>query len=324
VQTTVHLTSSGITLLGFLLQPQLHCPQAGLDITHLNVVLATLAQFHAASLGWKQSLQDDSVLDIFPFLSKTPCSTLSLQERSELLMKFKAIVTKMHNNQLPERLQLKLEYLQLVNQRLSEPGEEEINCVLGTVGLGAVSPLDLAFQYPSLAVSQNGGNHTPTVTHPSLKCIIQTPACAAITRVGNIFFTSLPRDLASWVFILSNRSIRQHYLLDVISNYLIVLTNALDLLGTNWEKFGINFHNFCDRFFKEVEIGLLLAILVAMNDTSTEDINKFLNITDIAIGNMDDEKAIASFKSPNINSIPLSPNRLKYLYHLLDDVRKFV
>jgi len=200
VQTTVHLTSSGITLLGFLLQPQLHCPQAGLDITHLNVVLATLAQFHAASLGWKQSLQDDSVLDIFPFLSKTPCSTLSLQERSELLMKFKAIVTKMHNNQLPERLQLKLEYLQLVNQRyewkktneesnsylisrLSEPGEEEINCVLGTVGLGAVSPLDLAFQYPSLAVSQNGGNHTPTVTHPSLKCIIQTPACAAITRV---------------------------------------------------------------------------------------------------------------------------------------------
>jgi len=126
------------------------------------------------------------------------------------------------------------------------------------------------------------------------------------------------------VFILSNRSIRQHYLLDVISNYLIVLTNALDLLGTNWEKFGINFHNFCDRFFKEVEIGLLLAILVAMNDTSTEDINKFLNITDIAIGNMDDEKAIASFKSPNINSIPLSPNRLKYLYHLLDDVRKFV
>ena len=40
--------------------------------------------------------------------------------------------------------------------------------------------------------------------------------------------------------------------MDVISNYLIVLTNALDLLGVNWEKFGINFNIFCDLFFKEV------------------------------------------------------------------------
>ena len=40
--------------------------------------------------------------------------------------------------------------------------------------------------------------------------------------------------------------------MDVISNYLIVLTNALDLLGVNWEKFGINFNTFCDLFYKEV------------------------------------------------------------------------
>ena len=40
--------------------------------------------------------------------------------------------------------------------------------------------------------------------------------------------------------------------MDVISNYLIVLTNALDLLGVNWEMFGINFNNFCDLFYKEV------------------------------------------------------------------------
>ena len=40
--------------------------------------------------------------------------------------------------------------------------------------------------------------------------------------------------------------------MDVISNYFIVLTNALDLLGVNWETFRINFNNFCDLFYKEV------------------------------------------------------------------------
>lgn len=294
--------------------------KAGLDLTHLHVVLATLAQFHAASLAWKQSLQDDSVLDVFPFLSKPPCPTISAQQRLDLLLKYKQILTKLHNKQLPEKLQQKLEYLQLVNTRLSQPGEAEISCVLGTVGLGAVSPLDLAFQYPTTPISQNLGKATSTpISHEGTTTASTHPACAAVTRIGNITYSTLMRDLASWVFILSSRTVRQHYLLDVISNYLIVLTNALDLLGINWEKFGINFNNFCDRFFEEAEIGLLVAVLVAMNDTSEDDLDEYLNNTD---GVAEEENA--NLLAAKTGTIPLSPTRLQFLNHLLDDVRKFV
>ena len=38
----------------------------------------------------------------------------------------------------------------------------------------------------------------------------------------------------------------------MISKYLSVLINALDLLGVNWEKFGIDINTFCDLFLKEV------------------------------------------------------------------------
>ena len=56
MQTGLPLPSAGDDPLTQL-SDQSHIPQAGLDLTHLNVALAPLAQFHAASLVWKQSLQ---------------------------------------------------------------------------------------------------------------------------------------------------------------------------------------------------------------------------------------------------------------------------
>ena len=47
-----------------------------MDLTHLNLVMSTLAQFHAVSFAWKQSLGDDSILDMYPFLSKPPCPNI--------------------------------------------------------------------------------------------------------------------------------------------------------------------------------------------------------------------------------------------------------
>ena len=66
---------------------QSHIIQAGLDLTHLNVALATLAQFHAASLAWKQSLQVDNeailqIIKTYSFGSNvfrmTPCLMFTL------------------------------------------------------------------------------------------------------------------------------------------------------------------------------------------------------------------------------------------------------
>ena len=57
------------------------------------------------------------MLDVYPFLSKPPCPMMSAQERQDLLLKYKMVLTKLHNNQLPERVALKLDYLELVNKK---------------------------------------------------------------------------------------------------------------------------------------------------------------------------------------------------------------
>ena len=57
MQTAISLSGAGDSHDAQLTPDHDHVPQAGLDLTHLNVVLATLAQFHAATLAWKQSLQ---------------------------------------------------------------------------------------------------------------------------------------------------------------------------------------------------------------------------------------------------------------------------
>lgn len=117
-----------------------------MDLTHLNLILSTLAQFHAVSIAWKQSLEDDSILDIYPFLSKPPCPNISVSKRSSLLLSYRKILEKIHNNSLPEKVEQKLILLQRVCDGLGEPLEAEVTSVLGTVGLGCVSPLHLAFQ----------------------------------------------------------------------------------------------------------------------------------------------------------------------------------
>ena len=69
----------------------------------------------------------------------------------------------------------------------------------------------------------------------------------------------------------------------------------------------------------QAEIGLLVAVLVAMNDTSEDDLDEYLNNTD---GVAEEENA--NLLAAKTGTIPLSPTRLQFLNHLLDDVRKFV
>ena len=91
--------------------------KAGMDLTHLNLVMSTLAQFHAVSFAWKQSLGDDSILDMYPFLSKPPCPNIPPLRRTKLLASYKNILSKIHNQCLPAKIELKLNYLQRLNDR---------------------------------------------------------------------------------------------------------------------------------------------------------------------------------------------------------------
>ena len=38
--------------------------------------------------------------------------------------------------------------------------------------------------------------------------ITDDAACAAVTRLPNMTFTTIPRDLATWLFTLANSSVR--------------------------------------------------------------------------------------------------------------------
>lgn len=68
-------------------------------------------------------------------------------------------------------------------------------------------------------------------------------------------------------------------------------------------------------------MGLLVSILVAMNDTSEEDINNYLNGQVIN----EAEKSSSECKSTSSrHSVPLSSFRLHYLEHLIDDIYCFL
>ena len=118
-----------------------------MDLTHLNLALSTLAQFHAVSLAWKQSLRDDSVLDVYPHLSRPPGPALPRDRRDQLLATYRRVLlARAGAASLPPRVEAKLALLQRVSDGLGEPGEAELGSVLATVGLGCISPLHVTFQ----------------------------------------------------------------------------------------------------------------------------------------------------------------------------------
>lgn len=154
--------------------------QAGMDLTHLNLALSTLAQFHAVSLAWKQSLRDDSVLDVYPHLSRPPGPALPRARRDQLLATYRRVLlARAGAASLPPRVEAKLALLQRVSDGLGEPGEAELGSVLATVGLGCISPLHVTFQVGMFrrtsGVDTNGALWLQ---------ITDEQACAAISRVS--------------------------------------------------------------------------------------------------------------------------------------------
>ena len=69
---------------------------------------------------------------------------------------------------------------------------------------------------------------------------------------------------------------------------------------------------------------MLVSVLVAMKDTSKDELDEYLNNVESV-----DEKMTSKVKSEDIQehksvTISLSKQRLEFLLHLLDDVHKFV
>ena len=87
---------------------------------------------------------------------------MTSSKKNKLLVSYRKILNKIHDNSLPEKLEEKLEYLQKLcdgynfnkliivfitfASSLSEPNEEDLSNVTGTVGLGCISPQHVAFQ----------------------------------------------------------------------------------------------------------------------------------------------------------------------------------
>ena len=132
--------------------------------------------------------------------------------------------------------------------------------------------------------------------------------------------------------------VRQHYLLSLLQNYLITLTNTFDLLGVSWHnnEFGVGFNKFAERFFKEVDVGLASAVLIAMEDTEEIEVERLLEKPLIGLEDEEDEdmeegevvkeedRDEGEKKEKHLGSVPLTKARLNFLLHLLDDIRSFM
>ena len=73
-----------------------------------------------------------------------------------------------------------------------------------------------------------------------------------------------------------------------------------------------------------MEIGLLASVLVAMKDTSQDELDEYLNNMKSVDENMTSEVKSETIQEHKPETISLSKQRLEFLLHLLDDVHKFV
>ena len=69
---------------------------------------------------------------------------------------------------------------------------------------------------------------------------------------------------------------------------------------------------------------MLVSVLVAMNDTSKDELDEYLNNEESEDENMTPEVKSETIQEHKSITIPLSKLRLEFLLHLLDDVHKFV
>ena len=69
---------------------------------------------------------------------------------------------------------------------------------------------------------------------------------------------------------------------------------------------------------------MLVSVLVAMRDTSKDELDEYLNNVESVDENMTSEVKSDTIQEHKCIKISLSKQRLEFLLHLLDDVHKFV
>ncbi|XP_023333206.1 uncharacterized protein LOC111705012 [Eurytemora carolleeae] len=111
----------------------------------IKVVVATLAQFHAVTIAWKQSIEDDSILDVHPYLARPyPIPT---EERILLINRYALLCRSWSSARLDPKLEKKLNLLKTYSQRVDDETQivADFSNPTGTVGLGLVHPEDLFY-----------------------------------------------------------------------------------------------------------------------------------------------------------------------------------
>ena len=161
---------------------------------------------------------------MYPFLSKPPCPTILPCRRTHLLTSYKNILEKIHHRNLPSKLELKLKYLERLNERY----KMNMICLLlisddliqfiwairawcdkyfgdSRIGLCLASQHLIPGALLLLLVCNSIASILPCLR---LLQITEDQACAALTRIPNVNYTTITRDLATWVFTLANSSVR--------------------------------------------------------------------------------------------------------------------
>lgn len=69
---------------------------------------------------------------------------------------------------------------------------------------------------------------------------------------------------------------------------------------------------------------MLVSVLVAMRDTSKDELDEYLNNVESVDENMTSEVKSETIQVHKTVTTSLSKQRLEFLLHLLDDVHKFV
>ncbi len=121
--------------------------------------------------------------------------------------------------------------------------------------------------------------------------------------------------------------IRRFYLIKLVECYVETLGITLNKLGIDTDTYKMNYHSVIADFQQHILYGFLVGVLVAMANTSPEELDK---LCDEKLGRYSSlsrksvPAASAAEKEALAKYAPLTDDRLKYLVDLMRDIAYYV
>ena len=137
----------------------------------------------------------------------------------------------------------------------------------------------------------------------------EPPKGAALISGKYVTYTRVTRDLAVLFFTCGDALIRRYYLIKLLECYAETLGIALGQLGIDTDTFGVNYYTIIRDFQQHVLYGFLVGVLVAMSNTSVEELNHYVQ-------SKGHEGLVQHVDCSNNET-----NGIGATYHTLDDMR---